>query len=75
MCLERFHFRFNAICRLRPSGIDAKYSVLAVSLDKATNKRSIESTISEAIAYFSAKSPNEKVFNEAFVKNLFYTNK
>ncbi|EAA9185624.1 DUF262 domain-containing protein [Salmonella enterica subsp. enterica serovar Alachua] len=74
-CLERFHFRFNAICRLRPSGIDAKYSVLAVSLDKAANKRSVDLTINDAVSYFSTKSPNEKIFNEAFIKNLFYTNK
>ncbi|MDT3649464.1 DUF262 domain-containing HNH endonuclease family protein [Cronobacter sakazakii] len=73
--LERFHFRFNAICRLRPSGIDAKYSVLAVSLDKAANKRSVDLTINDAVSYFSNKSPNEKIFTEAFVKNLFYTNK
>jgi len=73
--LEKFHFRFNAICRLRPSGIDAKYSVLAVNLDKANVKSDIESVLKEANTYFSTKSPNEKIFNEAFTKNLFYTNK
>ncbi|HDV8218395.1 DUF262 domain-containing HNH endonuclease family protein [Enterobacter hormaechei] len=74
-CLERFHFRFNAICRLRPSGIDAKYSVLAVSLNKAANKRDIESVLDDATQYFVTKGPSEKIFTDAFVKNLFYTNK
>ncbi|MCK7101268.1 DUF262 domain-containing HNH endonuclease family protein [Enterobacter cloacae] len=73
--LESFHFKFNAICRLRPSGIDAKYSVLAVTLDKALNKREVEGILCDAHDYFVVKCPNEKVFNEAFIRNVFYTNK
>lgn len=73
--LESFHFKFNAICRLRPSGIDAKYSVLAVKLDKADNKKDIENSIKEASDYFTSKGPNERVFKESFIKNLSYTNK
>lgn len=73
--LESFHFKFNAVCRLRPSGIDAKYSVLAVSLDKSSNKKEIEEVLGNAADYFLMKRPNEKVFNESFIKNLSYTNK
>ncbi|HDU7917195.1 TPA: DUF262 domain-containing protein [Serratia marcescens] len=73
--LENFHFKFNAICRLRPSGIDAKYSVLAVKIDKASNKRDVDSIIDETSSYFSTKNPTEKVFHDAFVKNIHYTNK
>lgn len=73
--LESFHFKFNAVCRLRPSGIDAKYSVLAVKMDKASNKAEIVSVINEAIEYFNGKKPTEKVFKEAFIKNILYTNK
>ncbi|HEA1128048.1 TPA: hypothetical protein RVE00_004836, partial [Escherichia coli] len=47
--LESFHFKFNAVCRLRPSGIDAKYSVLAVRMNKALNKRDVEGVINDAL--------------------------
>lgn len=73
--LESFHFKFNAICRLRPSGIDAKYSVLAVRLDRAGNKRVLNSVVAEVSEYFRSKLPTEKVFNDAFRKNIVYTNK
>lgn len=73
--LESFHFKFNAVCRLRPSGIDAKYSVLAVALTKAENKRDIKNVIDEASSYFINKTPNEKLFVDSFAKNLSYTNK
>ncbi|HFS1577471.1 TPA: DUF262 domain-containing protein [Klebsiella pneumoniae] len=73
--LESFHFKFNAVCRLRPSGIDAKYSVLAVKMNKASNKTEITNVIDEAVGYFTGKKPTEKVFKEAFVKNIVYTNK
>ncbi|MCK7113144.1 DUF262 domain-containing HNH endonuclease family protein [Enterobacter kobei] len=73
--LESFHFKFNAVCRLRPSGIDAKYSVLAVKMNAASNKTEISSVIDEAINYFNEKKPTEKVFKEAFIKNIAYTNK
>lgn len=73
--LESFHFKFNAVCRLRPSGIDAKYSVLAVRLDNANNKREISDVVTEASGYFLNKAPSESVFINAFAKNISYTNK
>ncbi|MBC3216134.1 DUF262 domain-containing protein [Serratia fonticola] len=72
--LEKFHFRFNAVCRLRPSGVDAKYSVLGVAMSKAENKREAEKVISDTIAYFSQKSPSKQTFKDSFSKNIFYVN-
>ncbi|HGE5168196.1 TPA: DUF262 domain-containing protein, partial [Escherichia coli] len=73
--LESFHFKFNAVCRLRPSGIDAKYSVLAVRMNKALNKRDVEGVINDALDYFTQKGPSENIFKQAFSKNIVYTNK
>ncbi|MWP35903.1 DUF1524 domain-containing protein, partial [Escherichia coli] len=66
---------FNAVCRLRPSGIDAKYSVLAVRMNKALNKRDVEGVINDALDYFTQKGPSENIFKQAFSKNIVYTNK
>ncbi|MWO43620.1 hypothetical protein, partial [Escherichia coli] len=74
-CLESFHFKFNSVCRLRPSGIDAKYSVLAVRMNKALNKRDVEGVINDALDYFTKKGPSENIFKQAFSKNIVYTNK
>lgn len=73
--LESFHFKFNAVCRLRPSGIDAKYSVLAVKMDRAKNKTEVDKILVEVTDYFSGKNPSQKNFTDSFAKNISYTNK
>ena len=52
-----------------------KYSVLAVRMNKALNKRDVEGVINDALDYFTQKGPSENIFKQAFSKNIVYTNK
>ncbi|MDK1526449.1 DUF262 domain-containing protein, partial [Klebsiella pneumoniae] len=70
--LEKFHFKFNAVCRMRPSGIDSKYSVFAVRADRAVSKASLKNTIDETVDFLKRKAPSEKVFKDCLMKNIEY---
>jgi len=72
--MESFHFKFNAICRLRPSGIDSRYSVLAVKLSNSKNKRDCETSINNMVDYITTKKPTLDSYIENFNKNISYTN-
>lgn len=73
--LESFHLSFNAICRLRPSGIDAKYSVFACKLNQIQTKKELHTFIEEVKEFFNRKKPAKSVFIDNIKKNLVYTNK
>ncbi|MFS7361605.1 DUF262 domain-containing protein [Rahnella inusitata] len=70
--LERFHFKFNAVCRMRPSGIDSKYSVFAVKLSVDTSKADVRTTILEATDFLKRKAPSERMFKDCLLKNIEY---
>ncbi|RXY95973.1 hypothetical protein DD571_27675 [Klebsiella pneumoniae] len=70
--LEKFHFKFNAVCRMRPSGIDSKYSGFAVRADRAVSKASLKNTIDETVGFLKRKAPSEKVFKDCLMKNIEY---
>ncbi|KAB7694572.1 DUF1524 domain-containing protein [Plesiomonas shigelloides] len=72
--IERFHFRFNAICKERPSGIDSAYSALAVAISKANDKRAVRSAIDDVKSFLERKTPATSIFNQRFEKDLWYTN-
>ncbi|MBZ7683019.1 DUF262 domain-containing protein [Klebsiella oxytoca] len=72
--IERFHFRFNAICKARPSGIDLMYSGFAVKLSKCTNAREVKTLLTEISNTINEKMPSESEFLGKFTQNLWYTN-
>lgn len=45
--IESFHFLFNAICSMRPSGIEGSYSKAARKLFEAKNKVSVKEAVKE----------------------------
>ena len=73
--IEDFHFKFNSICKLRPSGIDSTYSVLAVKVNAIINKTQRKELIQELSDLFARKVPNEKTFCVELDKRIHYSNK
>lgn len=72
--VENFHFKFSAICRQRPSGLDAKYSVFAVNVSNADNKRELSTRTKETNEYFQSKAPSDELFKSSFVNDIYYIN-
>lgn len=73
--IEDFHFKFNAICKQRPSGIDSTYSVLAIQLNSVENKRNRVSLVHDLNDLLERKLPNEKLFCAELEKRIYYSNK
>lgn len=69
-----FHFRYNAICKLKPSGWDQSYSSWAIKLRKCTNRREIQELLNDVYAKLDERAPSESEFIEKF-QNLWFTNK
>lgn len=70
--VENFHFVFNAVCSLRPSGIEGAYSKAARSINspdatKVTNGHTIE----QLCSLLSNRKPEATVFIENFRDILF----
>lgn len=70
--IESFHFLFNAICSLRPSGIEGSYSKAARKLFESKNKVSVREAVKELKEQFSSRIPSQEVFVDKFT-NLKYT--
>lgn len=71
--IENFHFVFNAVCSLRPSGIEGAYSKAARAINapqstKATNGEVIE----QLCTLLSNRKPELTVFTENF-RDLTFT--
>ena len=73
--LERFHFSFNAICSMRPSGIEGSYSKAARQLLEATDKHSAKRVIEELVQQLKTRLPDKKRFKEGFSKLKFLKGK
>lgn len=71
--LEAFHFAFNAICSMRPSGIEGAYSKAARLLHEAADSREGRNVINDLIARLGDRLPSETTFLEKF-KKLKFTN-
>jgi hypothetical protein len=71
--IENFHFMFNSICSLRPSGIEGLYAKLARRLNETDNRRSAAEILSELTNTLSNKKPTRSVFQEKFIA-LNFTN-
>ncbi len=70
--LERFHFMFNAVCSLRPSGIEASYSRAARDLQNASEKRKVREIINILKESLTTRIPDETVFTDKFKELKFY---
>jgi len=66
--IEKFHFSFNAICSMRPSGIEGSYSKAARQLLEAADKISARKVIEEFINQLQIRLPDKKTFKENFSK-------
>lgn len=72
--IENFHFMFNAICSLRPSGIEGLYAKNARNLTHAKNSGECNKIISEVISTLNDKKPTKDNFKNKFAK-LQFSNK
>lgn len=70
--LERFHFMFNAVCSLRPSGIENSYSRAARDLQNTADRRKAKEIIKTLKDSLTTRIPDETVFVEKFKELKFY---
>lgn len=66
--IERFHFSFNAICSMRPSGIEGSYSKAARQLLEPTDKIAARKVTEEFMKQLSIRLPERKTFKENLSK-------
>ncbi|EIV6999532.1 DUF262 domain-containing protein [Klebsiella pneumoniae] len=67
LSIERFHFMFNAVCSLRPSGIESAYAKAARALvDEAATKASNRQVIKALLDMLVKRKPEFSVFLEKF---------
>lgn len=70
--LEYYHFVFNAICSMRPSGLERRYSSYARKLRECNNKNETRKCIDELIITLNDSLPSKEVFIDNF-KAVKYT--
>lgn len=70
--IEKFHFLYNGICSLNPSGIENKYSTIARKLRGSTSTNEIKENIEDLKKYYIGKKPTFEQFLSNFQK-LDYT--
>lgn len=70
--LEYYHFIFNAICSMRPSGLERRYSSYARKLRECINKNETKKCIDELIITLNDSLPSKEVFIDNF-KTIRYT--
>ncbi|HCR1839795.1 DUF262 domain-containing HNH endonuclease family protein [Enterobacter kobei] len=71
--IENFHFMFNAICSLRPSGIEGLYAKCARNLYYAETRRDATLVIDELTNTLEQKRPTRESFISKF-KQLQFLN-
>jgi len=72
LSIERFHFMFNAICSLRPSGIESAYAKAARALvDDTATKKNNRQVIRALLDMLIKRKPEFNVFAEKFVTLKF----
>ncbi|EFC7732904.1 DUF262 domain-containing protein [Escherichia coli] len=72
LSIERFHFMFNAICSLRPSGIESAYAKAARALvDEGSTKASNRQVIKSLLEMLVKRKPDINMFVEKFVMLKF----
>ena len=71
--VENFHFMFNAICSLRPSGIEGLYAKCARNLSYAKTRQDAKLVVTELIETLEKKRPSRESFLDKF-KGLQFLN-
>jgi uncharacterized protein with ParB-like and HNH nuclease domain len=75
LSIERFHFLFNAICSMRPSGIEGSYSKTArILVSNNSTKKSNRLAINSLLTMLINRKPDQITFNDKFSK-LRFSNK
>jgi uncharacterized protein with ParB-like and HNH nuclease domain len=73
--IEKFHFAFNAICSLRPSGIESSYSKAARALsDRRSTSQTNKQAINNLLDTLRGRFPERDVFVDKF-KDIKFNNK
>ncbi|MBD2345078.1 DUF262 domain-containing protein [Anabaena subtropica] len=66
--IEKFHFCFNAVCSMRPSGIEQSYSKATRQLFDAKDKNSARKVIDELKQQLLTRLPEKDKFKDDFSK-------
>lgn len=66
--LQHYHFIFNAVCSMRPSGLERRYSSYARKLRECKDKNETQSCINELINVLKDCLPSEEFFISNFEK-------
>lgn len=66
--IEKFHFCFNAVCSMRPSGIEQSYSKATRQLFDAKDKNSARKVIEELKQQLLTRLPEKDKFKDDFSK-------
>jgi uncharacterized protein with ParB-like and HNH nuclease domain len=69
--IEKFHFLFNAVCSMRPSGIEGSYSKAARQLFEAKDRNSAKRVVADLKQQLVARLPDRDVFIDKFSKLKF----
>ncbi|MFV9068086.1 DUF262 domain-containing HNH endonuclease family protein [Serratia fonticola] len=73
--IEKFHLAFNAVCSLRPSGIEGSYSKAARALsDNSATKQKNAQAIDSLLDTLRGRFPERDVFIDKF-KSIKFNNK
>ena len=73
--IEEFHFKHNAICSLRSSGLDTFYAKYARNTLAASNKHDKHIQIDLLVNELKNKMPSKNIFELKFDSKLFYSSK
>lgn len=74
LCLEKFHFAYNAICSTRSNKLEAIYSKFAIKINKAKDKTEATKEINELKKKIIDIRPSFEEFTSKFVMINFSKN-
>ena len=69
--IEKFHFLFNAVCSMRPSGIEGSYSKAARQLFEAKDRNAAKKVVAELKQQLVTRLPDRDIFKDKFSKLKF----
>lgn len=71
--MEKFHFKYSAICSLKMNIFEGKYSKTARDLRKSTTKVQSGEIVNQLLQFYKEKEPTIEIFKEKF-NELKFTN-
>lgn len=69
-----FHFKYNAVCKLKPSGWDQSYSSWAIEFSQCVNKTDVSTLLAKIYQKLVDRTPSETEYVTKFCSNLSYSN-